>query len=92
MQISSNLPLLPLNTGQSPLAKRQRGATGFEQTRPFPDVPQQTMATPDQTSGSFRFVMPENATTRNGQIALREYQMIQNESEPELVNRIDVRV
>lgn len=91
MQISSNLPL-PVNAGRPSLQNRQRGAAEAEQDKSFSDGGTQTLATAEQPSRHFRFVMPENATTRSGQIALREYQMIQNEGEAELVNRIDVRV
>ena len=91
MQISSNLTL-PLNSGRSPFANRQRSAIDSEQSRPQADTGRQTITTTDQSARRFRFVMPDNATTRSGQMALREYQMIQNEGGPELVNRIDVLV
>lgn len=96
MLISSSLPS-PLNTSRRSRLQHQPDPT--ERNRD-PDrastrlskTPQQNIVSPDREIHRTRFVMPDNATSRRGQTALREYQMIQNEGGPELVNRIDVLV
>ena len=96
MLISSSLPS-PLKTSRQPLVLRQRHTADLNKEPGrahgiLSEASKQKSVSPDQATYRPRFVMPGNATSRSGQMALREYQMIQNEGGPELVNRIDVRV
>ena len=91
MLISSSLPS-SFNSGRLPQPGSQRGQIPLDRTSTFPEPPQQRLLAPEKSYNQFRFVLPDNATTRSGKIALREYAMIQSSGGPELVNRIDVRV
>jgi len=91
MLISASLPS-PLNTGRLPLSRRQPHGSESSHANLLPEVARQALVSSDGPARQVRFVMPDNATTRRGQIALREYQTIQHGGEAELVNRVDLRV
>lgn len=91
MLISSSLPT-PLNSGRLPLTSPQRDHTSSGRSAPFPEPHRQEVMTTNKGINQFRFILPDNATSRSGKMALREYQMIQNGGGPELMSRIDVRV
>ena len=76
------------------IARRQPDAKITESTKLIPETEtsKQAYVLPDTSAPRTRFVMPNTATTRRGQLALQEYQAIQNGGEVELVNRVDVRV
>lgn len=83
-------PRLPsANFGQLPVPRQPSVQTPQGQTERLPDTGRQQAIA---TAPHFHFVMPDNATTHRGQLALREYQTIQNGGGVELVNRIDERV
>lgn len=89
MVITSRLPA-PLNPGQLPLSRRQPDISAPDTKSP--ESNQRVNISANASTSRARFVMPNNATTRRGQLALQEYQTIQNGGEVELVNRVDVRV
>lgn len=83
----------PINFGKLTLPRRRYSdpkASG--NTNPVAEISRPAPVSSNTSAPRFRFVMPDNAATRRGQLALQEYQSIQNEGGPELLNRVDVIV